>query len=217
MNRDRFACTLIAALFFAAFLCAAGHAAPSVKTIFDGMKKINPGLNDYSSQIAITIDAKWGFVSYTPTMQGNYYFKKPDKHKLELTKAPSYLKKYPQVFGWSLPDPDQFKNRIVKEETVAGQSCWVIEMVPKQQSGDLVRQLLSVGKKDFMIYRQQYFYRNAGAITVDMQYDKVGKYQLFKSMKSTFSFPSVKISAGVEATYSNYKVNTGLKDSFFKK
>jgi len=189
----------------------------SVKAIFDEMKKINPGLKDYSSQITININAKWGFISYTPNMQGNYYFKKPDKHKLELTKAPAYLKKYPQVFGWSLPDPDQFKNRILKSEEAGGQDCWAIEMIPRTPSGDLTRQILWVGKTDYLIYRQQYFYKGSSAIRVDMDYGKVGKYKLFKEMKATFEFPAIKISAETSATYANYKVNTGLKDSFFKK
>ena len=77
----------------ALLIAAPARADEEVEKIFSKVKAVNHGLKDYQANIDISLRAKVAFIPYNPSMSGKYYYKAPDKHKLVLEKAPSYVKK----------------------------------------------------------------------------------------------------------------------------
>ena len=187
---------------------------PTVEQLFTHMGEVNPELKDYSSDISVNIK----FSVSSINLEGKYYYKKPDKYKLEIKKAPYVLKKYPQIFGWCLPDPLKYHNTVKMNQDSEGKDCYVVDMVPIEPQGDLTKQQLWINAQDYTFPKQVYEY-NYGTITVDAKYRKDAKFILFDSISAFFDIkvPLIgKLKATAIASYKNYKTNIGLKDTFFE-
>lgn len=205
----------LAALFAALGATQPALADAKVDGIFAKIKAINPGMQDYQADIDIQLNAKVSFLPYNPKMSGHYYHKRPDKHKLVLEKAPSYVKKYPNIFGWNLPKLEKFNSRVVAETDLNGQPVWRIELLPKQGMGDIQKVELFVNRNNYTVPRQVTYYANNGELAVDVEYKTEGGYQVFNKMVASFNFPKVSVQAKATATYANYKFNQNVPDSFF--
>lgn len=211
---------IVGLLALAALFASLGASRPAladskVDAIFAKVKAVNPGLQDYAADIDIQLNAKVSFLPYKPKMSGTYYHKRPDKHKLVLEKAPSYVKKYPQIFGWNLPQLERFNSRVAGEVDLGGKPTWRIELLPKQAMGDIQRIELYVNRNDYTVPRQVTSYSNDGELAVDVDYRSEGGFKVFERMTATFLFPKVSVQAKATATYANYRFNQKLADSFF--
>ncbi len=122
-----------------------------VDEIFARVRQLNPGMTDYQADIDIALKAKVAFLPYNPRMTGSYYHKRPDKHKLVLEKAPSYVKKYPNIFGWNLPKLEKFNSRVAEQVDLNGQPTWHITLTPKQGMGDIQLVEIWVNRNDYSI------------------------------------------------------------------
>lgn len=217
MRRWALGLAVVAALLVALGVAAPATADSRVDGIFAKVRQLNPGLQDYQADIDIALQAKVAFLPYNPKMSGRYYHKRPDKHKLVLEKAPSYVKKYPNIFGWNLPDLAKFTSEVAEEVDLDGRPTWRINLVPKQGMGDIQRVEVWVNRQDYTIPRQVTHYKNDGFLGVDVEYGKTNGYVVFDRMTAEFRFPSVSVTAKATATYANYQFNQNLPDSFFSK
>jgi hypothetical protein len=190
-----------------------GEKIPTVEELFKKMGEVNPGLKDYSSDIKVELQ----FTIRTLNFAGKYYYKKPDKYKLELKKSPSFLKKYPQIFGWSLPNLSKYNSTIKPDKDTQGQESYEVELIPIQGMGDIVKQEIWINKKDYTFPKQLFVY-NYGTITVNAKYRKEGKFIVFDTLCADFDIkvPIIgSLKATANASYKNYKTNINLPDSFF--
>ncbi len=187
---------------------------PTPSEIFDKIKQVNPTLKDYSVPIKIKAQVKYHFLKPRLNLEGVYYFKKPDKYKLELKRGSHFLNKYPKIFGWSLPKLSKF-NANVKATKVNGQDFYVITLKKKVIDSDLLEEKIWVNAKDYTFPIHEYYYKNNGKIIVNIKYRKEGKYTLFDSVHEVFDLPSLSLSAVANAFYGKYKVNQGLSDEIF--
>ena len=193
----------------------AARADQEVEQIFEKIGNLNEGLKDYQADINIALRAKVAFIPYNPDMSGKYYHKAPDKHKLVLEKAPSYVKKYPNIFGWHLPKIEKFNSRVKDVTELNGREVWHILLLPKQGMGDIISEEMWVDCENYTVPRQITNYKNDGMICVNVNYAKKDGYWVFDTMTAQFSFPKVAVNATASARYSNYRFNQNLPDSFF--
>lgn len=210
---------IMLAAIFSVTLVAPAQADEQVDDIIAKVKKLNPGLQDYQANINVQIHAKVSFLPYNTTVAGKYFHKTPDKHKLVVEKAPSYVKKYPNIFGFSLPKVEKFNSCVQDTTTINGRQVYHIAMLPKVGMGDIERVDLWVDTQNFTVPRQTTSYKNNGKLNVDVVYrqDHSNKrsYWVFDTMSASFEFPKVFVSAKANATYSNYVFNQALSDAFF--
>lgn len=208
----------VLALTLLAGVLTAGPAAAdqAVEDIFEDVRKLNDGLKDYSADIKMDLDVRLAFLPYRPKVIGRYYHKTPDHHKLEVKEAPNYVKKYPNIFGWNLPKLEEFKSRVVGETTYNGRPVWHVELMSKpDRGGGLQRMEMWIDRGDHSILRQEAFYKENGRIAVDVKYRETDGFLVFDTMNAVFEFPAVKVSATATASYSGYKFNQNLPESFF--
>lgn len=217
MKKATIFCSLLAILLVTLVPLGPARADEQVERIFSKVKTVNPKLKDYKADIDIAVHAKVAFIPYNPKVVGSYYHKAPDKHKLVLEKAPSYLKKYPNIFGWSLPKIEKFHSMVKESTTFAGQPVWHVVMLPKQGMGDIESVELWINRDNYSVPRQCTFYKNNGKLQVDVVYTRTNGFLVFDKMTAEFQFPAVRVSATATANYSNYVFNQGLTDAFFKK
>ncbi|MGM9998826.1 MAG: outer membrane lipoprotein carrier protein LolA [Candidatus Bruticola sp.] len=207
----------MAVAIMALHLALPAQADEEVDKIFAQIKSLNQGLKDYQANIDISLRAKVAFIPYNPTMSGKYYYKAPDKHKLVLEKAPSYVKKYPNIFGWNLPKLEKFNSRVKEVVTLNNQKVWHLMLLPKQGMGDIISVEMWVNCNDYTVPRQVTNYKNDGKLSVDVNYITKDNYKVFDSMTAQFVFPKVAVNANASAKYSNYVFNKDLPDAFFQK
>lgn len=196
------------------FLAGAAGAIEPVDKILAKAVAANPGLKDYSADIQLPLRATLGFIPYNKNLTGRYYHKRPDKHKLDLKNAPAVLKKYPNVFGFNLPDVARYKVLKVSEMNLRGKvPVYKIILVPKKRTSDITEIDIYVNRKDYTIPKYDTFYVK-GHLYVNIDFRKEGKYLVFDRVQADFEFPNVLATA--TATYSNYKFNQNPPDSFFQ-
>lgn len=185
----------------------------SADKIFEKARAINPGLSDYSADIQIQMNATLGFIPYHPLLNGRYLHKRPAKHKLDLQNAPSYLKKYPNVFGFNLPDLSRYNVLRVQEMELRNQPVYKIMLIPKAQTNDITSIDLYVNRLDYTVPKYDTFYTK-GHLYVDIDFRKQDKFMVFDKMSADFEFPS--ITANATANYANYQFNQNLPDALFQ-
>lgn len=182
--------------------------------ILKKMRMVNNGLNDYSSNLTVNARVKYSLFNLPVNLDGTYYFKSPDKYKLKINKAPGFLSKYPQVFGWNLPDTKEYTASLTEENDMSN-DCYLLKFVPVKKMGDLEKIEMWVNKNSYLFPKQVYYYRNEGRITLDVSYRKTGSFMLFDKVNAQFEFPGMNLSANAEAFYGEYKINEGIPDSIF--
>lgn len=123
--------------------------------VFKKAQNINPTLKDYTAKLKIRVSVKLG-ISIPMRMRADYYYKAPDKVKIKIKQAPSFLNKYPQVFSSNLPDLKDFNCSLDNSQQVNNEDCYLLVLVPKQPMGDLLRHELFVNKKNFTIPKQKF-------------------------------------------------------------
>ena len=194
-------------------LSGVAGAAETAEQIFARARALNPTLKDYTCSIAIQLKARLGFVPYNPALSGMYYYKKPDRHKLELKKAPSYLKKYPQVFGFNLPDLKRYRAVRVQSTQLNKMPVYKIILVPRSPGNDITSVEVYVHRQLYIVPKYDTFYKQ-GHLLVDIDFAREKSFWVYRSMKADFEFPSVRATAA--ARYSGYRFNQKLPDSLFE-
>jgi outer membrane lipoprotein-sorting protein len=194
-------------------LCAPIWAVEAADKIFEKARLVNAGLLDYSADIQIQMRATLGFIPYNPKLQGRYLHRRPDKHKLELQNAPSYLKRYPNVFGFNLPDLSRYNVLRIQEMELRGIPCYKVMLAPKARTNDITAIDLYVNREDYTVPKYDTFY-SKGHLYVDINFRKQDKYSVYDTMSAEFEFPSIQATA--TASYANYQFNQGLTEAVFK-
>jgi|GEM_PF-1471683 len=187
----------------------------ALEAVLQKMKMVNNGLKDYSSDVKVTGMGRYSILDIPLYIEGIYYYKEPDKHKLKVNKGPHYLSQYPQAFGWSLPDPDEWTCK-VKEISENGTTYIILKLVPIMGMGDLQKVEMWVDKSSYLFGKQIYFYRDGGKMTLDSSYRTVNGYSLFNKLVGHFEFPKKHIKADAEVEYGEYRINQGIDDSIFQ-
>jgi outer membrane lipoprotein-sorting protein len=176
----------------------------------------NPGLKDYTSDIAAKLNVSYAFLSTTLNLKGAYYFKAPDKSRIEITNTPSFLSQYPHVFDFHVRDWKNY-NITLRETKDQDKAFYVLELVPKKTMGDLQKRVVWVSKEDFSVPVEELSYAKEGSARVLSTFKKIKGFLLLDSSKATLNFPAIKLKGYMEMTHQNHKINQGLSDEIFQK
>lgn len=194
---------------------AGAFADEQVEKLFAKARSVNPTMRDYTASVDIDLQAKMGPVNYKPKLQGTYYYKRADKHKLDIKKGPSQLKKYPSVFGFNLPKLEKYNSQVVEETTIRGRPTFHCQLTPKTQVGDIKQVDVYIDKENFTVPKYDTLYRNNGKVLVDINFTEVEGFMVFENMTASVDFPSVSVQAQGSAKYSNYAFNQNLSNEMF--
>lgn len=178
------------------------------------MGSINPGLVDYSVDVTIKTSGSAMFIPANFNLEGTYYYKKPDKHKLKLKKSLKVLEKYPNVFGYHLPSLKEY-SASVKRVTSGGRTYYLVILTPYVKVSDVIRQEFWIDADTYTFFRHITDYENGGNITVNISCRKQDGYYLYDKLNAYFTFPKINTKVNAFATYGDYKINIGLTDDFF--
>ncbi|MBI2251990.1 MAG: hypothetical protein HYU63_04485, partial [Armatimonadetes bacterium] len=189
MNKIR-----LIALFFLLFIffLRASFALPAFEDLYKKAKNLNSGMKDCQAKIDLKFKVKI-LLTLHFGMNGEYFYKYPDKYKIKLKKTPSYLQKYPQIFNWAFPDPKSFNCKVERIAELSGKNCYIIGMFPKEPMGDLIKHEIWIEEINFTMFKQVFYYNNASKISVFQNYQNLKNYWVFNTLFAEFTFPKINL------------------------
>jgi outer membrane lipoprotein-sorting protein len=202
---------LMMALLVGAALAPAAAQSPA-EVLYAKARNLNATMRDSSADIDVQIDATVAFIAYRPRLNGKYYYKRADKHKLELKDAPDFLKKYGSVFGLHLPQLEKYNATVGDSTDLGGRKIRKVVLTPKVKTSDIERIELYIDPERGTVPKFDTFY-SKGHLYVDIDFAQRQNYWVFDKMKADISLPNV--SAKASANYSHYQFNQNLPDDLF--
>ncbi len=107
---------------------------------------------------------------------------------------------------------DEDQHVLVKEETLQGVSCYVVESTPKEAGGIYSKKLVWVSKADSTILKIDYYDVKKELLkTQALEWQRVGKALVFKKMEVT----NVQTQHKTIYEISDLKIDSGLRDEDF--
>lgn len=198
-------------------------------------KKFNL-VNDYTANIFMRFNVPGVKMS---SLQGKVLFKKPNKFKIR-AKGIFFLPRQNPMENISamLVDTNAYTSIISGYEIIKGNNCAIVNIIPLKSDQELILGKLWIDTKRVLILKSQITTRNNGTIETRNEYgafiqyalpDKISiqiemkKVKIPKMMsadlnkKSSNKKEDNKIEIGViDLTFTNYKLNTKLKDQDFQ-
>lgn len=203
--------------------------------ILDAVKKKFDAVRDYEVNINIKLDFE--FVKM-PDTKAKIYFKQPDKVKID-AKGFAMLPKQSLNFS-----PKQFLSGnytaiYVKTETVNGNKLDVVKIIPESDSAGIILSTLWIDQAQSVIRKIETTGKRSGTVKIELTYDNKN-LGLPSQLKFNFSAEKSQqqnvpqenkddddehnvrwrdrseLSGSVIVTYTNYKINKGIPDSFFE-
>jgi outer membrane lipoprotein-sorting protein len=178
--------------------------------VYRRMVAVNAGLHSYKADIHADIALKT-FPFLSPSLDGNVYFKQPDKQAVNFDTVPAlaaqFKKLYPRVEppgAW----PAIYTISVLGDDN--GQTTF--RLVPRKH-GRVAHLDVKADDTTATIRSMTWTYEDGGYVTFDQTvFTKSGNY-LIKSQTGHVELSSYK--ADVTIAYSNYKLNVAIADAIF--
>jgi outer membrane lipoprotein-sorting protein len=188
-------------------------------------------VEDYEAQIEIEVDVDF---LRMPVKEAKMYFKQPDKIRI-LSDEFFMLPKMGMDVSINKLLKDDYSAIFSGMEDVRGVSCYYIKVIPTGKKPDIILANLWISEEDSRLRRVENYTAKDGNYQVDFFYDDMNFLPV--STNISFEVEKIKFPASfmgkimevdkelmkeegpktglVVFRFSDYKVNTGIPDSFF--
>jgi len=191
-------------------------------------------VKDYEADISAKVDISFIKV---PETKAKIYYKYPDKTKID-SKGFAMLPKQSVNFSPADMLKGDFNVFYVKTEKINNTNLDVVKIIPNDDSSDVILSTLWIDEVQMQIKKVEMTGKRTGTTTIDLEYaDK--NYSLPSKVVFSFNLGNVNmpqqaqtnqdkdeheqrrgrnqsLSGKVILSYSNYKINKGIPDSFFE-
>lgn len=231
LNKNLKYCFVFLMLFFSAFAEAQDF---NPQPLLDSVKNKFNKVNDYSADIKIRVNVS--FIKI-PVKEGRLYFKKPDKIKL-VSKGFAMLPKRGLNFTFNELFEKKYNAIFIKKEIINKVNTYVLKIIPLDESADILIATIWIDRNTQTIRKIEAVSKSNGNFETSFDYPlKSNVFDLPSQLTFTFEVtkatlpmgvtgdfdaekPKVKDNKPQKATlsisYTNYMVNKGISDSFFK-
>jgi outer membrane lipoprotein-sorting protein len=217
-------------LFWVSFLVSPGwvHAQGDATRYLDSLERKYATLKDYTADVHVHFDLE-GFKA--PDMQARLYFKIPDKIKIESKKI-FFLPKEGSYFNPFMFKKEDFEIKLLEYLTYSGRQAVKLKLTPKKPKRDIRDFVLTLDTDRNLIREMDISSFEGREVKATIEYGQFRDFELptrielhldisFNESREIKDFgqPAEKpkrVTGNVEITYSNYKVNSGLRDEMFK-
>lgn len=223
--------------FFFVILCLSVYSlfaqSKDANKILDGVKQKFAKINDYQVDVNIKVDVN--FIKM-PDRKAKLFFKQPNKTKFQ---ADGFAMLPKQGFSFSPVQllKDDYSAIYVRNEVIDGKKLDVIKIVPNNDTSDVVLSTLWIDQSINAMSKVETVGKKSGNIIIDFKYAG-NNNSLPYEVKFSFNaggdspIPAIPekdknntnnmkqmgrgpIKGSAILTYTNYKINQGIPDSFF--
>jgi hypothetical protein len=204
------------------------QAQEDVTRALDAIEKKYSGLKDYSVDVNVHFDME---ALQAPDMQAKFYYKAPDKIKMDSKKI-FFFPKEGGYFNPSLFKKKDFEANLLERMTYEGRKNVKLKLIPKEASRyhqifivtiDIDRSLIreiDISPSDERKIKTIIDYGTFDGFDlpthIELQLDMSASEPSGMKEFSPFRQGGKRITGKVEISYSNYKVNSDLSDEIFK-
>ncbi len=176
------------------------------------MISLNPNLHSYQATIHVDIALKT-FPYLSPSLDGMYYHKDPSKDKLVFQSGlPEIAKQFDKIYP-RVEAPSRWKEVYFVTQVGDDGSKTSFKLVPRVHSRiDHID--VQVDDKTATVTKMQWNYNDGGFAALDESYRVIDGNYLPVSQTGHVEVPSYK--ADVTSSFSNFKLNPSIPDSFFQ-
>jgi len=194
----------------------------------DTLGKKYSGLKDYTVDVRVHFDIE-GFKA--PDMLAKLYFKTPDKMKIE-SKRVFFLPKEGGYFNPFMFKKEEFEIRLLERLTYDSRNAVKLRLTPKKMKGSTRDFVLTIDADQNLIREMNISSFEGREVKAVIEYGKFSDFELPTHIELQLDIPfnesrrikdfgqsapkTERITGKVEIGYSNYKVNSGLRDEIFK-
>ncbi len=194
----------------------------------ESIEKRYAGLKDYTTEVNVHFDIE---TFKTPDMQAKLYYKVPDKMKVE-SKRVLFFPREGGFFNPSLFKKKDFEIKFLERLTYDGRKAVKLKLTPKKAKRNIQDFILTIDTDRNLIRETDVTHFDGREIKAMIEYGRFDGFELPTHIKFHLDIPSVesngmkefdpliqkpkRVTGTIEITYSNYKVNSGISDEFFK-
>lgn len=194
----------------------------------DSLERKYSGLKDYTVDVLVHFDIE-GFKA--PDMQAKLYWKVPDKMKIE-SKRVFFLPKEGGFFNPSLFKKEDFEIKLLERLTYENRKAVKLKLTPKKTKRMTQDVVLTIDTDRNLIKEMNTSSFEGREVKALIQYAKFNDFELPTRIELQLDIPfnesrgirdfdqsaqkTKRVTGKVEITYSNYRVNSGLRDETFK-
>jgi hypothetical protein len=198
-----------------------------VTRYLEALEKEYSGLMDYIVDVKIHFDIE---TFKAPDLQAKLYFKVPDKMKVE-SKRVLFFPREGGYFNPSLFKKEDFTVLFVENVTQGGKKAVKLRLIPKKKMRNIQEFVLTIDTERNQVREVDVAQSGDREIKAEIVYGSFGHFELPTRINLLLDFPAVepemvkgfdtspqgpkRVKGRIEMTYSNYRVNSGLKDGFF--
>ena len=205
-------------------------------TLLNNVKEKFNRIRDYKVEAQIIVDVNFLKV---PESKATIYFKQPDKVKME-SEGFALLPKQGLNFSPSKLLSGDYSAIYVKEDVINNNKVSVVKIIPNSDTTEVILSTVWIDPLNKIIRKIETTTKRAGTVAINLEYDGNRDLPLPSEVIFTFNVSDVQMpavltgemnedsdnsnkrnnkpmSGTVTIKYQNYKINSGIKDSFFEK
>ena len=188
----------------------------SVDDVIANLVSRNTGLTTFQARIAIRLHTGIPFLN--PALEGNTYYKRPDRYEVVFTKYPSWAKSFEALYS-DIGDPavwyKRFYYALHGTRAYKGHTDVVLRLVQRVR-GEIDHEDVLVDPRRWLIDEMEYVYYRGGRITVEQTYHQESGFSVLDTQHAVIAMPPFP-RARADAKYSGYRLNVAIDDSVFTK
>jgi len=175
------------------------------------MVNLNPSLKTYKAAIHLDVALK-SFVPINPSLDGNIYFKQPDKEAVVFDTVPSLASQFKKVY----PRVDAAASwlRIYDVTQLSDDGAQTLFRLVPKKNGRVEHLDVKVDDANATIKSYTWTYKDGGYVTFDQTFETIAGNLLPERQTGHVELPSYK--ADVTSAFSNYQLNVQIADSVFE-
>ena len=184
--------------------------------ILSKVQEAQSRIDNLQANTNLNLDATLGFLPYSENLDGKYYYKKPNKHRLVFDDAPSYFDKMPNMFSWKVPDPKKYSVKTKEVALANGTRAHKLYFSPTNPDSKTRSITYTISHAKWMLLDQETQYKDGGELLLTFQYAEKAGHQLLSQINAKVRLASYPIKGRATIRFSSHKVNQGLSDSVFE-
>ena len=204
------------------------HAQEEAARYLGFLERKYSGLRDYSVEVNVHFDME-GFKA--PDMQGKLYCKAPDKMKID-SKRVFFFPKEGGYFNPFMFKKEDFEVKLLEHLMVDGKKAVKLKLTPRKAKKNIQDYVLTIDLDRNLIKQMNLSLFEGKEIKAVMTYGQFNDFELPTRIELQIDLPfnesieirdfglppqgAKRVTGKVEMTYSNYRVNLGLRDEIFK-
>ncbi|HEY8312754.1 MAG TPA: hypothetical protein VIG51_01155 [Candidatus Baltobacteraceae bacterium] len=202
----------LAVIALAGLLFSSAGASSNSDALLQKMSRLNPHLKSYTARIHadLTLHA---FLSLSPSLDGMYYHKDPDKDKLVFTSGvPTIAKQFSKVYP-HIDSPSNWNTVYVVSTEGDASGSTTFKLVPRRH-GRIDHIEVKVDDALGTISQMRWTYNDGGYALLDQTYSRINGNYVVTEQSGHVDTPHY--TADMKSTFSNFKLNVPISDAVFK-